>query len=352
MMKTKLCVLFGGNSSEYEVSLRSAASVLSHLHAEKYEVSTVGITRGGKWFRYYGSYAHIEDGSWVRDPENVPCVLSPDTSHHGLLFGDGHVEPVDVVFPVLHGEKCEDGVMQGLLTLSGIPFVGCGVAASANTMDKAITKVFAEREGIRQAKSIVLFASDFLCDVQAQTERAVTALSLPIFVKPARTGSSVGVSKVKTAQDLAEAVSLARQYDEKIILEACINGQEIECAVFGDAHGEVLTSVVGEICPAQEFYTYSAKYDDEGSLLYIPARIPSAAAEKVRAAAEAVYRALECFGLSRCDFFLSDSGEVIFNEINSIPGFTSISMYPQLFEASGLPYPDLIDRLIELAQKR
>lgn len=351
-MKTRLCVLFGGASSEYEVSLRSAASVLSHLHAEKYEISTVGITRSGEWLRYFGPYAHIEDGSWIRDPDNTPCVLSPDTSHHGLLFHDGHVEHIDVVFPVLHGEKCEDGTIQGLLTLSGIPFVGCGVAASANTMDKAITKIFAERAGVAQAKSIVYFASDFLSDVQMHTERAVASLSLPIFVKPARTGSSVGVSKVKKAQDLAQAVSFARQYDEKLILEACVTGQEIECAVFGDAHGDVLTSIVGEICPAQEFYTYSAKYDDEGSLLYIPARIPPTAAEKVRAAAEAVYRALECFGLSRCDFFLSENGEVIFNEINSIPGFTSISMYPQLFEASGLPYPELIDRLIALAQKR
>lgn len=351
-MKTRLCILFGGASSEYEVSLRSAASVLSHLHAQQYDVSTVGITRTGEWLRYYGSSAQIEDGSWILDPQNTPCVLSPDTTHHGLLFLDGHVEHIDVIFPVLHGEKCEDGAMQGLLTLSGIPFVGCGVAASANTMDKAITKVFAERAGVSQAKSIVCFAADFLSDIQTQTAQAVDALSLPIFVKPARTGSSVGVSKVKRREDLAEAVAAARKYDEKIVLEACITGQEIECAVFGDAHGEVLTSIVGEICPAQEFYTYSAKYDDAGSLLYIPARIPPEAAEKVRAAAETVYRALECFGLSRCDFFLSTDGEVIFNEINSIPGFTSISMYPQLFEASGLSYPDLIDRLIALALKR
>ena len=351
-MKVKLCILFGGPSSEYEVSLRSAASVLSHLHTEKYEVFTVGISRKGEWFRFFGSYAQIEDGSWIEDPNNIPCVLSPDTSHHGLLFNDGHVEFIDVVFPVLHGENCEDGAMQGLLTLSGIPFVGCSVAASANTMDKAITKTFAERAGINQAKSIVCFASDFLSDVQTQTARAVETLSLPIFVKPARTGSSVGVSKDKRAEDLEKAVMLARQYDEKIILESGISGQEIECAVLGDAHGEVITSIVGEICPAQEFYTYSAKYDDENSLLYIPARIPQSAAQEVRTAAETIFRAMECFGLSRCDFFFSSDGQVIFNEINSIPGFTSISMYPQLFDASGLPYADLIDRLIELAGKR
>ena len=351
-MKTKLCVLFGGRSSEYEVSLRSAASVLSHLHAEKYEISTVGITKDGHWLRYFGSCDAMADGSWVNDPQNVPCVVSPDASHHGLLYADGRVERIDAVFPVMHGETCEDGAMQGLLTLSGIPFVGCGVAASANTMDKAITKVFVERAGVKQAKTLVYNAAEFLKACEENTKTAVQALSLPIFVKPARTGSSVGVSKVKVASALADAVREAQKFDEKVLLEEAIVGQEIECAVLGDARGEVKTSVVGEISPAQEFYTYTAKYDDEGSVLYIPARIPDSAAARVRADAEKVFRALECFGLSRADFFLSDKGEVIFSEINSIPGFTSISMYPQLFEAAGLPYADLIDRLVELALAR
>ena len=351
-MKTKLCILFGGKSSEYEVSLRSAASVISHLNQDNYELSTVGVTRDGKWLRTYCGHENIADGSWVSDSANRPCVVSPDSSHHGLLYSDGSIEKIDVIFPVVHGENCEDGVLQGLLKLSGIPFVGCGVAASANTMDKSITKLFADRAGIRQAKSITVFASDFLSEKDKNTESTVSALDLPIFVKPARTGSSVGVSKVKKAEDLSSAIEEAARFDCKVILEECIVGQEIECAVFGDAHGEVLTSVVGEIAPAGEFYSYSAKYDDEGSLLFIPARISEEASAEVRKNAEKVFRCLECFGLSRVDFFLSKDGEVIFNEINSIPGFTSISMYPQLFEESGIPYSELIDKLVSLAFKR
>ena len=349
MMKRSLCILFGGASSEHAVSLRSAASVISHLNTEKYDLSTVGITRDGHWMRFYGDAAQIEDGSWETDARNAACVISPDASHHGLLYADGRVERIDVVFPVMHGETCEDGVMQGLLKLSGIPFVGCGVAASANTMDKAITKVFAERAGVRQAKAIVCRSSEF---GEADVAGAVAALGLPIFVKPARTGSSVGVSKVKTAETLVEAVKFAGKYDGKVILEECIVGQEIECAVFGDAYGEVLTSVVGEVAAADEFYSYEAKYDDIGSELFIPARISEETVLKVRENAEKVYRALECFGLSRVDFFYTTDGEVVFNEINSLPGFTSISMYPQLFEASGLPYAELIDRLVELAFTR
>lgn len=351
-MKIKLCVLFGGRSSEYEVSLRSAASVLSHLHKENYEVVTVGITRGGRWLRSHASYDAIADGTWIDDPANVPCVLSPDAGHHGLLYADGRVERLDVVFPVMHGETCEDGAMQGLLTLSGVPFVGCGVAASANTMDKAITKLFVERTSVKQAETLVYDASVFLSDIEGNSEKAVRALSLPLFVKPARTGSSVGVSKVKEKSELADAVREAARYDDKVLLEEALTGQEIECAVLGDARGEVRTSIVGEICPEQEFYTYDAKYSDEGTLLYIPARIPDEAAARVRADAETVFRTLECYGLSRADFFLTPQGEVVFSEINAIPGFTSISMYPMLFEAAGLPYADLIDRLVALALER
>jgi len=351
-MKTKLCILFGGKSSEYAVSLRSAASVISHVNTDDYEVIPVGITREGRWMRCTCAPDVIERDAWQNAAGTELCVLSPDPVVHGLQYPDGRTERVDVIFPVMHGENCEDGAMQGLLTLSGVPYVGCGVAASANTMDKAITKLFADRAGVRQAKSIVVFAQEFAADAAANVANAVETLGLPIFVKPARTGSSVGVSKVKTAEALADAVAFAAKYDRKVILEECIVGQEIECAVFGDAHGEVLTSVVGEISPGQEFYTYEAKYDDEGSLLFIPARISDEIAAVVRHNAEIIFRALECFGLSRVDFFLKENGEVVFNEINALPGFTSISMYPQLFEATGIPYPELIDRLVRLAAQR
>ena len=242
--------------------------------------------------------------------------------------------------------------MQGLFELARIPYVGCGVAASANTMDKAITKLFAEREHITQAKYLVIHQRKFEKDPDGIASDAAEKLGLPLFVKPARAGSSIGVGKAKTVADVRRCIEEAFRFDRKLVLEECIVGQEIEVAVFGDADGEVLTSCVGEIAPAQEFYTYSAKYDDDGSELFIPARIPQAASEQVRSSAERLYRSLSCFGLSRADFFLRSDGTVVFNEINAIPGFTSISMYPQLFEASGIPYPELIDRLIQLALDR
>ena len=352
-MRTKLCVLFGGASTEHEVSCRSTESVLNHINREKYEIITVGITRDGRWLRYSGGDpAAIRSGAWEQHPQNETCCISPDTAVHGLMYGDGRTERIDVIFPVLHGLNGEDGTMQGLFELARIPYVGCGVAASANTMDKAITKLFAEREHITQAKYLVIHQRKFEKDPDGIASDAAEKLGLPLFVKPARAGSSIGVGKAKTVADVRRCIEEAFRFDRKLVLEECIVGQEIEVAVFGDADGEVLTSCVGEIAPAQEFYTYSAKYDDDGSELFIPARIPQAASEQVRSSAERLYRSLSCFGLSRADFFLRSDGTVVFNEINAIPGFTSISMYPQLFEASGIPYPELIDRLIQLALDR
>ena len=352
-MQYKLCVLFGGASTEHEVSCRSAESVLNHIDCEKYDVATVGITREGRWLRYQGGDpAAIRSGAWERDPGNRPSCISPDTSVHGILYPDGSTERTDVVFPILHGKNGEDGTMQGLLELAGIPYVGCGVAASANTMDKVITQLFADREQILQANHMVAHQRKFEKDPDGMAAEAVEKLGLPIFVKPARTGSSIGVGKAKTVGDVRRCMEEAFRFDRKQVLEECVSGQEIEVAVFGDADGEVLTSCVGEIAPAQEFYTYSAKYDDEKSKLFIPARISTEASDCVRRTAERIFRAMSCFGLSRVDFFLRTDGAVVFNEINTIPGFTSISMYPQLFEASGIPYPELIDRLVMLAFAR
>ncbi len=352
-MRHKLCILFGGASTEHEVSCRSTESVLNHINGEKYEVVTVGITRDGRWLRYSGGDpAAIRSGAWELDAGNVPCCISPDTSVHGLMYGDGGTERVDVIFPVLHGQNGEDGTMQGLFELAGIPYVGCGVAACANTMDKAITKLFVEREQVTQAKYLVVHQRKFEKDPDGIAAMAAEELGLPLFVKPARAGSSIGVGKAKTVADVRRYIEEALRYDRKLVLEECVVGQEIEVAVFGDADGEVLTSCVGEIAPAQEFYTYSAKYDDEGSELFIPARIPEAASGCVRRSAERIFRAMSGFGLARADFFLRTDGTVVFNEINTIPGFTSISMYPQLFEASGIPYAELIDRLVTLALHR
>ncbi len=352
-MALKLCVLFGGASTEHEVSCRSTESVLLHIHEEKYELITVGITRDGRWLRYKGGDpAEIRNGAWERHPANVPCCISPDKSVHGLQYADGSTERIDVVFPVLHGTNGEDGTMQGLFELAGIPYVGCGVTASANTMDKVITKLFADREGIVQAKHVVAHQRKFEQDPAGMAADAVEKLGFPIFVKPARTGSSVGVGKAKNLEEVRRCMEEAFRFDRKLVLEECVVGQEIEVAVLGDADGEITTSCVGEIVPAQEFYTYSAKYDDEASKLYVPARIPEEASTCVQRTAERIFRSMGCFGLSRVDFFLREDGTVVFNEINTIPGFTSISMYPKLFEASGIPYPDLIDRLVMLAFER
>ena len=352
-MQYTLCVLFGGASTEHKVSCRSTESVLNQIDREKYDVITVGITMDGRWLRYMGGDpAEIRSGAWEQHPDNRPCCISPDTGVHGLMYADGTTERVDVIFPILHGMNGEDGTMQGLFELARIPYVGCGVAASANTMDKAITKLFVDDLGIAQAKHVVVHRRKYLADPQRTAEEAVAALGLPLFVKPARAGSSIGVGKAKTLDEVRACIEDALQYDRKLVLEENIVGQEIEVAVFGDADGEVLTSCVGEVAPQQEFYTYDAKYDDDSSELYIPARISEDASARVRTAAEKIYRCLSGFGLSRVDFFLRGGEEVIFNEINAIPGFTSISMYPQLFAASGIPYPELIDRLVMLAMER
>jgi D-alanine-D-alanine ligase len=336
-VKTRLCVLFGGASTEHRVSRRSASKVLPNIDETKYEIIPVGITEDGRWIYYAGhDWNAVLTGEWENDAGNLPAAISPDTGVHGLTLPDGKTMRVDVIFPILHGKNGEDGTVQGLFELAGIPYVGCGVAASANTMDKAITKLFADREGIPQAKYLIFRREEFFKDPETNVRRTVEALGLPIFVKPARTGSSVGIAKVKTRDALADAVREAGKYDRKIVFEEAIVGQELEVAVFGDCDGRVITSAVGEIVPNAEFYTYAAKYDDEGTLLYIPAHISAAASDALRARAEAIYRAMDCFGMARADFFLRErDGEIIFNEINAIPALRISACIPSFSPIPG-----------------
>ena len=355
-MKKTLCVLFGGVSSEYEVSLCSAASVLKNCDPDTYTLLPVGVTKDGHWLLYGGTdFEAISEDRWQEHSDNRPAILSPDRGTHGLVLGGARgfeALRVDCVFPVLHGANGEDGTVQGLLELAGIPYVGCGVAASANAMDKSITKLFAEKAGLTQAKWKLLDSSVFFGDEQSLTAALISELGLPLFVKPARTGSSVGISKVKTGEALSAAVREAARHDRKILFEEFIDGQEIEVSVLGDCRGSK-TSICGEIRPAREFYSYEAKYIDGDSELIIPARLPEDTSARVREAASRIFHAIDGFGLSRADFFVRRTdGAVIFNEINTIPGFTRISMYPKLWEKSGLPYPHLIDRLVELALTR
>ena len=349
----KLAVIFGGVSSEHDISCLSAASILRNLDREKYEVYPVGITQDGRWYYCPDCTADtVENGEWERLNGKVPALFPPDRSVHGLvLLRDGKTETVrlDCVFPVLHGVGGEDGTMQGLLELAGIPYVGCGVAASANSMDKSITKVLVDAAGVRQAKYYLALRYDFERNAEGVVRTAADRLgSFPVFVKPCSQGSSVGVAKANDMLELAAGLTEAFKLDDKVLVEEFIDGHEVECAVLGN-HSPI-ASTVGEIAPAQEFYTFDAKYKDEASQLYIPAHITPQQIETVRQNALRVYAALGCRGLSRVDFFVTHAdGEVVFNELNSIPGFTSISMYPKLFDYEGIHYPELLDRLISLA---
>lgn len=353
MRKINVLVLFGGMSPEHEVSLRSAESVLNHMSKEKYNILPVGITKEGAWILYGGhDYSQLPSGLWTEHPANRPATISPIRGQGLLCFeGDCVVrQSVDVVFPVLHGENGEDGAMQGLLQLAGIPYVGPHVSASAVAMDKTLTKLVADNAGITQAKWQLVRNSDLNNRIEQIVDQLETRFSYPMFVKPAGTGSSVGVSKATDRATLMDALLSAGVYDDKILVEEFIHGKEIEVAVMGN--DSPVASICGEIDSGTEFYDYEAKYITDTSVAYIPARIPEDVAEQVRDQAVRIYSAIGCQGLSRVDFFVTyEDNRVVFNEINTIPGFTSISMYPKLFAASGIPYEQLIDELLQLAME-
>ena len=351
MKKLSVCILFGGVSPEHEVSLRSADSVLNNIDKNKYNVFPVGITKEGDWILYAGKdYSLLLSGEWKNFPGNRRAAISP-VRGQGLLSFEGDCvvrERIDVVFPVLHGENGEDGTVQGLLRLAGIPFVGPHVAASAVAMDKTLTKLVADQAGIPQADWELVRRGDVEAHMEQKLNLLEQRFSYPMFVKPAGTGSSVGVSKAADRAALEKALLEASAYDEKVLVEEFIRGREIEVAVMGN--DSPVASICGEIDSGAEFYDYDAKYITDTSVAYVPARIPEDVQERVREAAVKVYRAIGCRGLSRVDFFVTYEGNrVVFNEINTIPGFTSISMYPKLFAASGIPYPELIDSLLALA---
>ncbi|HIX65831.1 MAG TPA: D-alanine--D-alanine ligase [Candidatus Anaerotruncus excrementipullorum] len=353
MQKLTAAILFGSVSSEYEVSLRSAVSVLTHIPREKYDVVMVGITKDGRWYHYEGGLEAIQADRWLQEGPVTPAILSPDRSAGGLTRftpqGPQNLH-IDVVFPVLHGERGEDGTIQGLLEMAGLPYVGCGVLSSAACMDKQVTHLLLEAAGIATAPYRALIRSQ-LAELDRLEPQLAAELGYPMFVKPANTGSSVGVSKVKSAGELRPALEKAFAYDRKVLVERAIVGHEVECAVLGN-YEDAIAATVGEIVPHHEFYDYEGKYLDDSTDLYIPARLPEETIQLVRRTAVKAFAAMECTGLARVDFFVQADGSVLINELNTIPGFTSISMYPKLFEAAGLPYPQLIDRLLTLALER
>jgi D-alanine-D-alanine ligase len=346
--------VFGGRSAEHEISVASATSILSALDPDRFDVTLIGIDRAGRWRRLPALPTATEGSSalpGVTAGAGDAVTLSRDHGRQALVSEDGASEPLDVVFPVLHGPYGEDGTIQGMLELAGVPYVGSGVLASAVGMDKAIAKVLFAAAGLPVAACEVVREHEWHDD-RERVEAGAEALGLPLFVKPARLGSSVGVSKVKRVDDLAAAVETALSFDTKVLIEASIEGaREIECAVLGN--DDPVASVPGEIIPSHEFYSYEAKYlDDAGASLEIPARVPEAITRRIQAMAVEAFRALDCEGMARVDFFYREPAEIVVNEVNTIPGFTRISMYPKLWEASGVPYASLLDRLVDLALER
>lgn len=356
MSKLRVALLFGGRSAEHDVSLMSATSVARAMDRARYEVLLVGITKEGHWI------ADLEGKA--QNPRDVfrlgnEVILSPDPEIRGFIplislpieAGSIIPIPVDIVFPVLHGPFGEDGTIQGLFELAGLPYVGAGVLGSSVAMDKDVMKRLFRDAGLPMVPWITLLRSQWEKEPSVITERLEAELNYPLFIKPANLGSSVGISKVKSRFELSAAMTKACRFDRKVVVEQGVTAQEIECSVLGN--DEPAASVPGEIIPSREFYSYEAKYIDETSQLIIPAPIPPQTTQRIQKLAVQAFLAVEASGMARVDFFLDkNTGEVVVNEINTIPGFTKISMFPRLWEASGIPYPELIDRLIELAMER
>lgn len=352
MAKLKIAVLFGGVSSEHEISLISAYSVLNNIPKELYDVMCIGITKKGHWMYYPGEYENIKDGTWENNPDCCTALLSPDRIHKGvIIIGENEVylRKIDVVFPVLHGANGEDGSIQGLCQLANLPCVGCDMTSSAICMDKSITHTVLEAAGIKTARFITVTRNS-LAGLEEICDTIETQLSYPVYVKPASAGSSVGVSRAANCDELKVGLKKAFAHGDKVVVEEEIIGKEVECAVLGN--GKILiSSIPGQITPAEGFYDYDAKYKNGTSVLDIPAKISEEETRELRDIAQKAYRACGCSGMSRVDFFVTKDG-IILNEINTIPGFTPISMYPKLMENMGITYPALIDRLIQLASEQ
>ncbi len=357
----RIAVLFGGRSGEHAVSLMSARSVIAALDAQKYEIIQIGITRQGRWLmgQHVLDALERESHQGLTPVALLPEPQCPPVSATGLYALRDHEQgalleklgELDLVFPVLHGTFGEDGTMQGLFELAEVAYVGAGVLASAVAMDKALFKEVMRAQGIPTLESILVLRSEVEADIESVVHRAEQLAPYPLFAKPANLGSSVGITKCYHRADLVEGALEAAQFDRRILIERGISGRELEVSVLGNDRPQA--SVVGEIIPAGDFYTYESKYHDDRSELLIPARVPPAISERVRELAVQAYRAIDGAGMARADFLLDkDTGELYLNEINTIPGFTQISMYSKLWEASGLSYPDLVDRLIELAMER
>lgn len=350
MEKINVAVLFGGCSNEYNVSLQSAHSVISHMNCEKYETILIGITEEGSWYRYRGNLEQILDNTWWKDASAcTPIFLSPNRYHNQLIEYQQNEKvetTIDIVFPVLHGKNGEDGTVQGLLELAGIPFVGCDTFSSALCMDKDRAHKLVAHEGIRTPASIV-FAKK---DAEEHMATVSKQLQLPLFVKPVKSGSSIGIAFVKEKEELFQAITDAFFHDDRVIVEECIDGFEVGCAILGN--DELIIGEIDEIELDKGFFDYQEKYSLATSHIHIPARLDRDLAMKVKETAIQIYRALGCSGLARVDMFITKNEEIVFNEVNTFPGFTDHSRYPTMMKGIGLTYPSMIDKLIQLGLER
>jgi D-alanine-D-alanine ligase len=356
--KLRIAVLFGGRSGEHEVSLMSARSVLSALDPGKYEITQIGITKDGVWMAGKNILEALSEGKWD-DPALKQVLFIPDKYHNDLWEIENErssrliktLAKIDVVFPVLHGTFGEDGTLQGLLEMADLAYVGAGVTGSSVGMDKGVFKDVMRANDIPTVESRIFLRSQIEKDMDIILDQAEAVAPYPLFVKPANLGSSVGISKCNNRSDLGEGLREAASYDRRILVERGVDAHEIEVAVLGNDSPQA--SIPGEVLPSREFYSYESKYVDGTSNLLIPAPLPSGTADRIRQLAVRAYSAIDCAGMARVDFFVERaSGRIYLNEINTLPGFTSISMYPKLWEATGLSYPELVDRLVELALER
>ncbi len=345
-MKRNIVVLFGGQSPEHEVSLKSATTIIENIDQEKYNIYPIGITKEGKWLLYQGKIEGIVENKWIT--KGIPTIISPDATHNGIVIFKE--EPlfieIDVIFPVLHGSNGEDGTVQGLFQIAQIPYVGCGVLSSSVAMDKGVTKIIADAYNIPQAKYVIVRKNQ-LDDMEKVISKIESIFPYPYFIKPANAGSSVGISKTNNKEELAKGLHLAAEYDTKILVEETIVGREVETAALGNEDVEI--SGVGEIIAGAEFYDYDAKYNNAESKTVVNADLPDEIKNKIRTYAKRIFKAVDGKGLARIDFFVTTENKIIFNEINTLPGFTSISMYPMLWKDQGIDTPELVEKLINLA---
>lgn len=352
MSRIRVAVIFGGMSNEHDISLISATHVIKTIPSDKYEVICIGITKKGRWLYFPGDVSLLQEGSWDEHPDCTPCILSPDPVNRGFFKLEGGnltKLKVDCIFPVLHGKNGEDGTIQGIFELSKIPYVGCDVISSANCMDKDVTHILLKNAGIKVADWVTMYDYE-LEKLDEKCDEMVSKLTFPMFVKPANCGSSIGISKVENIEDLKVGIKCAFTHDKKVVVESGIIGREVECAVMGN--NQPFPSTIGEIQPVDGFYDYEGKYQSSSCGLYIPARISDEDIKRIQDIAIKGYVTMGCKGLSRVDFFLCENGDIYLNEINTLPGFTSISMYPKLMEYTGMTPSEVLERLINLAFER